>query len=200
MVSSAGGLKQISGATMSQAGLSQLSGGTLGSNPGVKMVVVSSGQLAQTTSKPITISMPGSQKTVTLSASGGQKAGGQIVQTSSGQIIQLPAGGLMSGGKPVTVQMAGGGQKTLTLVQAPQNMTTKVEQTTGASVTDEMILATGDEGQASDGIKIEEHPPQASFSYRKSSIRRPCIILDPNILRLVLEVFQKVSILQQTFF
>merc|ERR1719245_1386710 len=81
MVSSAGGLKQISGATMSQAGLSQLSGGTLGSNPGVKMVVVSSGQLAQTTSKPITISMPGSQKTVTLSASGGQKAGGQIVQT-----------------------------------------------------------------------------------------------------------------------
>ena len=30
-------------------------------------------------------------------ASGGNKAGGQIVQTSSGQIIQLPAGGLMSG-------------------------------------------------------------------------------------------------------
>merc|ERR1712223_2322511 len=109
MVSSAGGLKQISGATMSQAGLSQLSAG--GAPGGVKMVVVSSGQLAQTTSKPITISMPGSgtQKTVTLAASG--KAGGQIVQTSSGQIIQLPAGGLMSGGKPVTVQMAGGGQK-----------------------------------------------------------------------------------------
>jgi hypothetical protein len=31
-----------------------------------------------------------------ISASGGNK-GGQIVQTSSGQIIQLPAGGLMSG-------------------------------------------------------------------------------------------------------
>ena len=68
MVSSAGGLKQISGATMSQAGLSQLSGGGPG---GVKMVVVSSGQLAQAqNTKPITISMPGSQKTVTLS---GQK-------------------------------------------------------------------------------------------------------------------------------
>ena len=67
MVSSAGGLKQISGATMSQAGLSQLSGGGPG---GVKMVVVSSGQLAQAqNTKPITISMPGtgSQKTVTLS-------------------------------------------------------------------------------------------------------------------------------------
>ena len=37
--------------------------------------------------------------------------------------------------------------------------------------------------------------------YRKSSIRsRSCIILDPNSHRLVLEVFKKVSILQQTFF
>ena len=166
MVSSAGGLKQISGATMSQAGLSQLSAG--GAPGGVKMVVVSSGQLAQTTSKPITISMPGSgtQKTVTLAASG--KAGGQIVQTSSGQIIQLPAGGLMSGGKPVTVQMAGGGQKTLTLVQAPQNMTTKVEQTPASAVTDEMILPVAeDSAQASEGIKLEEHhPPQVCVSFQ----------------------------------
>ena len=170
MVSSAGGLKQISGATMSQAGLSQLSAG--GAPGGVKMVVVSSGQLAQTTSKPITISMPGSgtQKTVTLAASG--NAGGQIVQTSSGQIIQLPAGGLMSGGKPVTVQMAGGGQKTLTLVQAPQNMTTKVEQTPSASVsavTDEMVLsapAVEDSIQAGEAIKLEEHhPPQVCVSF-----------------------------------
>lgn len=168
MVSSAGGLKQISGATMSQAGLSQLSGGGPG---GVKMVVVSSGQLAQAqNTKPITISMPGtgSQKTVTLSASGGNKAGGQIVQTSSGQIIQLPAGGLMSGGKPVTVQMAGGGQKTLTLVQAPQNIqTTKVQQTASLTdVTDEMIqMPSGPGGdspaQNAESIKIEEHnPPQ----------------------------------------
>ena len=42
------------------------------------------------------------------------------------------------GGKPVTVQMAGGGQKTLTLVQAPQNIqTTKVQQT--ASLTGNFI-------------------------------------------------------------
>ena len=85
-----------------------------------------------------TISMPGSQKTVTLSPSGGNKGGGQIDQTSSSQIIQLPVDGLMSGGKPVTVQMAGGGQKTLTLVQAPQNIhTTKVQQT--ASLTGNFI-------------------------------------------------------------
>ena len=41
----------------------------------------------------------------------------------------------------------------------------------------------------------------AGRKYRKSSIRsRLCIILDPNVLRLVLEVFQKVSILQQILF
>ena len=45
---------------------------------------------------------------------------------------------LFLGGKPVTVQMAGGGQKTLTLVQAPQNIqTTKVQQT--ASLTGNFI-------------------------------------------------------------
>ena len=37
--------------------------------------------------------------------------------------------------------------------------------------------------------------------YRISLIRsRPCIILDANFLRLVLEAFQKISILQQAFF
>ena len=141
MVSSAGGLKQLSGGT---ATMSQAAG-----NSGVKMIVVSSGQLAQTTSKPITISMPGGQKTVTLAAGGGPK-GGQIVQTSSGQILQLPAGGIMAGGKPVTVQMAGGGQKTLTLVQAP-----KQEQAGGSASADAVEAA-----EAAESIKVEEKPPQ----------------------------------------
>ena len=120
-------------------------------NSGVKMIVVSSGQLAQTTSKPITISMPGGQKTVTLAAGGGAK-GGQIVQTSSGQILQLPAGGIMAGGKPVTVQMAGGGQKTLTLVQAP-----KQEATSGGNASADAVEA----AEAAESIKVEEEkPPQ----------------------------------------
>ena len=146
-----------------------------------------------------TISMPGSQKTDTLStsggnmgggqvvqtrsdqiiqlpagglmsASGGNKAGGQIDQTSSSQIIQLPVDGLMSGGKPVTVQMAGGDQKTLTLVQAPQNIQiTRVQQTASLTdVTDEMIqMPSGPGGdspaQNAESIKIEEHnPPQVN--------------------------------------
>ena len=143
MVSSAGGLKQLSGGT---ATMSQAAG-----NSGVKMIVVSSGQLAQTTSKPITISMPGGQKTVTLAAGGGAK-GGQIVQTSSGQILQLPAGGIMAGGKPVTVQMAGGGQKTLTLVQAP-----KQEATSGGNASADAVEA----AEAAESIKVEEEkPPQ----------------------------------------
>ena len=161
MVSSAGGLKQISGATMSTAGMSNM----VTTPSGVKMIVVSSSQLAQTTSKPITISMPSSQKTVTLSASG--KGGGQIVQTASGQILQLPAGGLMSGGKPVTVQMAGGGQKTLTLVQAPQSAQAeaKIQGTADESgmITlsqDALEAVTDETAQAADSIKIEEHPPQ----------------------------------------
>lgn len=118
---------------------------------GVKMIVVSSSQLAQTTSKPITISMPGTQKTVTLSASG---KGGQIVQTSSGQILQLPAGGLMSGGKPVTVQMASGGHKTLTLVQAPPKNETENE-TDEAATAAESILKDADENppQVDGGIQ-----------------------------------------------
>ena len=42
---------------------------------------------------------------------------------------------------------------------------------------------------------------QKFYNYRKSSIRsRPCIILDSNFLRLVLEVIQKPWILQQNFF
>jgi hypothetical protein len=125
MVSSAGGLKQMTQGQMGQ--MSQAGPG------GVKMIVVSSSQLASTQSKPITISMPGTHKTVTLSASG---KGGQIVQTSTGQYLQLPPGGLMSGGKPIQVQMAGGGHKTLTLVQAQQpatQVTTKVEATTSAA-------------------------------------------------------------------
>ena len=142
MVSSAGGLKQLSGGT---ATMSQAAG-----NSGVKMIVVSSGQLAQTTSKPITISMPGGQKTVTLAAGGGAK-GGQIVQTSSGQILQLPAGGIMAGGKPVTVQMAGGGQKTLTLVQAPK------QETSGGNASADAVEA----AEAAESIKVEEEkPPQ----------------------------------------
>ncbi len=157
MVSSAGGLKAISGATMTTAGgqLMTTSGGQ-----GVKMIVVSSGQLAQTTSRPITISMPGSaNKTVTLSASG-KAGGGQFIQTSSGQILQLPAGGIMSGGKPVTVQMAGGGQKTLTLVQAPAQPQATAIQATPARVEEPQDEAVDESAQAADNIKLEEHAPQ----------------------------------------
>ena len=66
---------------------------------------------------------------------------------------------MSSGGKPVTVQMAVGGQKTLTLVQAPP----KVEQhqpqasvVTSADAADAAAVAS-----AAESIKLEDHlPPQ----------------------------------------
>jgi hypothetical protein len=123
VVSTAGGLKTVQ--TLSQAG------GTIGGNliqtgsgqGAVKMIVVSSGQLAQTTNRPIAISVPGGTmpKTVTLAPGNKMAIGGgqQIYSTATGQILTLPASNLLAGqaGKPFTLQMAGGGQKTLTLVQ-----------------------------------------------------------------------------------
>ena len=59
----------------------------------MKMIVVSSGQLSQNTSKPITITVPGGAaggtKTVTLAGKHGGAAGTttQLLQTSSGQIL-----------------------------------------------------------------------------------------------------------------
>ena len=129
VVSTAGGLKTVQ--TLSQAGGSNLI--QTGSGQGaVKMIVVSSGQLAQTTSRPIAISVPGGTmpKTVTL-ASGSKMAisgGQQIYNTSTGQILTLPSSNILTGqgGKPFTLQMAGGGQKTLTLVQAPGQSASQV--------------------------------------------------------------------------
>eukprot|EP00096_Caligus_rogercresseyi_P012382 TRINITY_DN5163_c0_g1_i1.p1 TRINITY_DN5163_c0_g1~~TRINITY_DN5163_c0_g1_i1.p1 ORF type:complete len:1406 (-),score=452.83 TRINITY_DN5163_c0_g1_i1:478-4695(-) len=141
VVTTSGAIKNLPAITTTQAGgfIPQVSGSS-GQGP-VKMIVVSSGQLSQTTSKPITIAVPGQGmggKTVTLAGKQGTvttAAGSQILSTSSGQILAVPAQSMiqssaagsgnsssqsvsLGGGKPVTVQMSSGGQKTLTLVQA----------------------------------------------------------------------------------
>ncbi|XP_040580206.1 host cell factor 1 isoform X2 [Lepeophtheirus salmonis] len=136
VVTTSGGIKNLPAITTTQAGgfIPQVSGSS-GQGP-VKMIVVSSGQLSQTTSKPITIAVSGHGgamgKTVTLAGKHGTvtTAGSQILSTSSGQILAVPAQGMIQSsgistqqsvslaGKPVTVQMSSG-QKTLTLVQAP---------------------------------------------------------------------------------
>ena len=90
------GALTTTGQTLSLAGTQP--GGAPG---GVKMIVVSSGQLAQTTggNKPITIAVPGhggQAKTVALAG----KPGGptQLINTSTGQILALPAGNILSTG------------------------------------------------------------------------------------------------------
>ena len=132
VVSTAGGLKTVQ--TLSQAGGSNLIQTGAGGQGAVKMIVVSSGQLAQTTSRPIAISVPGGTmpKTVTLAPGSKMAIGGQqLYSTGTGQILTLPSSNLIGGqgGKPFTLQMAGGGQKTLTLVQAPGQSTSASQVT-----------------------------------------------------------------------
>ena len=84
------------------------------------MIVVSSGQLTGTTSRPVMMSLPGGGQAAgvkTVSVRGGGVAAGQ-------QILTLPGGGqqtqtMMIGGKPVTVLTSGAqqlGGKTVQLV------------------------------------------------------------------------------------
>jgi len=91
VMSSAGGVKTVQHVTTSQAGAGQ----------GVKMIVVSSGQLSGTTgTRPVLLSGGGATGVKTVSVRG--SAGNQILTLPSGGV----AGGtqtMMIGGKPVTV-------------------------------------------------------------------------------------------------
>merc|ERR1740137_36796 len=110
VMSNAGGVKTVQQMSTSQAGGQQ----------GVKMIVVSSGQLTGTSSKPVMMSLSGQGGVKTVSMRGGP--GGN-------QILALPSGGMagqtqtmMIGGKPVTVLTSGAasqmGGKTVQLVSA----------------------------------------------------------------------------------
>ena len=179
VVSTAGGLKTVQ--TMSQAGGSIGHGNLIqtGSGQGgVKMIVVSSGQLSQTTNRPIAISMPGGSmpKTVTLAHGSRMAVGGGQQQyiTSTGQILSLPTSniitsGQLSGqvGKPFTLQMAGGGQKTLTLVQAPHSMATSQAtsspQVVVASSNAGPTITTSNEGPVSSDAALAQLAAEAGL-------------------------------------
>merc|ERR1719187_2705274 len=134
VVTTAGGVRSVQGVTTTQAGVSgtissNVLGGSNTGGGGVKMIVVSSGQLAATSSKPVMMSMPGQGvKTVALAGKPGINSAGQFLNSSTGQILALPAQGvlpggtqtMMIGGKPVTVLTGGGGVggKTVQLVSS----------------------------------------------------------------------------------
>merc|ERR1719232_235410 len=125
-MTTAGGMKTVQHVTTSQAGAGQ----------GVKMIVVSSGQLSGTSTRPVMMSLSGASTGVkTVSVRGA--AGGQ-------QILTLPSGGqlagntqtMMIGGKPVTVLTSGAaagqlGAKTVQLVSAGQQPGQQVVQMAG---------------------------------------------------------------------
>ncbi|KAK7078134.1 Host cell factor 2 [Halocaridina rubra] len=146
VVTTASAIRTLQTSTTTQAGgqTAQVSAGG-----GVKMVVVSSGGASSSTTtqsvtKPMTITVAGqagqiggaNSKTVTIAAKcGGTASTTTLLNTGSGQIIAVPAQGLLQsgqqaltiGGKPVTVQVTtAGGQKTVTLVtsQASSNVIT----------------------------------------------------------------------------
>ncbi|XP_059090898.1 host cell factor-like [Tigriopus californicus] len=147
VVTTGGGLKTMQAMTTSQAGgvmgttasiPSSLYQSTIGGGTqGVKMIVVSSGQLAQTTNKPFTITVPGQggSKAMTLTSAGLKSSTTtttQLMTSSSGQILAVPAQNIIStgasgtqsiniGGKQMNVQVTSGtsgGPKTYTLVQS----------------------------------------------------------------------------------
>jgi len=103
-----GGVKTVQQMTTSQAG-----------GQGVKMIVVSSGQLAGTSSKPVMMSLSGQGGVKTVSVRGGP-GGNQILSLPSGMAGQTQT--MMIGGKPVTVLTSGAasqmGGKTVQLVSA----------------------------------------------------------------------------------
>ncbi|KAG7154469.1 Host cell factor 1-like [Homarus americanus] len=131
---------------------------------GVKMIVVSSGGVGGTTTtqavaKPVTITVAGqagqagaNTKTVTITAKSGTPSTTTLLNTGSGQIIAVPAQGLLQsgqqaltiGGKPVTVQVTtAGGQKTVTLVTS---------QASGGSTTTATASSTAATNQPSTSI------------------------------------------------
>lgn len=112
VVTTGGGLKTMQAMTTSQAGgvlgttasiPSSLYQSTIGGGTqGVKMIVVSSGQLAQTTNKPFTITVPGQGgKAMTLTSAGLKSSTTtttQLMTSSSGQILAVPAQNIISTG------------------------------------------------------------------------------------------------------
>ena len=73
---------------------------TQGAGGGVKMIVVSSGQLSGTSfSRPVMVSIPNQQGVKTVNVLGKPGGGSQIISSGAGQILTLPAGqGVLPGG------------------------------------------------------------------------------------------------------
>jgi host cell factor len=106
-------------------------------------------------------------KTVTL-AHGSKMAisgGQQIYNTSTGQILTLPASNILGGqgGKPFTLQMAGGGQKTLTLVQAPNQTTSSPQVIVQSSSGPAPTITTSHEGPVSSDAALAQLAAEAGL-------------------------------------
>ena len=139
MVSTAGGLKTMQAMTSTAsnlAGANTSVSGSLTNQQGVKMIVLSSGQMAQTTGgKPIMVSMP------------------QGTQNKTMALSQATAGGT-----PVTIQMPGTGNqgKTLTLIpgSSASTETTKAVSADSIKVASEGASKLENTGQVDGAVEF----------------------------------------------
>ncbi|XP_011298433.1 host cell factor isoform X2 [Fopius arisanus] len=152
VVTTGSGLRAVQAVTTSQAG----QGGTITTpvnvlpisaanhvtnQQGVKMIVVSSGAMGGGVSgKPITITVPGHggiPKTVTIATKGSQQA---IFNPSKSQIVTVPQIQKAQDGKPLTLQMAGGLGKTVTLMPTSSSIVTMTSTSGSESIDTSKML------------------------------------------------------------
>jgi len=159
------GVKTLQQGQYSTATGGQISGQTMyatqGATGGVKMIVVSSGQLSGTSgSRPVMVSIPNQQTVKTVNVL--NKPGSQILTSggAAGQILTLPSGQgvlpggtqtMMIGGKPVTVltSVAGSapGSKTVQLVNTVTCQPSPMQGTPVMSSGGQQVVVGGGGGQ-----------------------------------------------------
>ncbi|XP_063980333.1 host cell factor isoform X2 [Diachasmimorpha longicaudata] len=152
VVTTGSGLRAVQAVTTSQAGqggpittsvnvLPISAANHVTNQQGVKMIVVSSGAMGGGVSgKPITITVPGHggiPKTVTIATKGSQQA---LFNPSKSQIVTVPQMQKTQDGKPLTLQMAGGLGKTVTLMPTSSSIVTMTSTSGSDSIDTSKML------------------------------------------------------------
>ncbi|XP_015109014.1 host cell factor isoform X2 [Diachasma alloeum] len=152
VVTTGSGLRAVQAVTTSQAGqggpittsvnvLPMSAANHVTNQQGVKMIVVSSGAMGGGVSgKPITITVPGHggiPKTVTIATKGSQQA---LFNPSKSQIVTVPQMQKAQDGKPLTLQMAGGLGKTVTLMPTSSSIVTMTSTSGSDSIDTSKML------------------------------------------------------------
>merc|ERR1719244_1524193 len=175
-MTTAGGMRSVQSLPTQSAAGGQFVGGASVGGQGVKMIVVSSGQLggAGGASKPVMMSLAGQQGVKTVSVRGG--AGGQLLALPAQGLVQGVQGAqtMMIGGKPVQVltSAAGGvGGKAVQLVTSG-----------GGGAGGQLVMGSG--GQV---VMVQGAQPTASTMSSASSVGDGPVTSDAALAQLAAE-------------